>query len=214
LYSVFQQDIQDNWLENIDWIKIKERPGGAKEDDNEDSEDEVEETVDKIDIYQRILKYLKPGESVTRAIRRLGGSKSSSQRWKKTKPGAVEKPDGTDKEAMLELTGLADKLTQIGDYDIYSETFEKLTHSVNTGNEAKPKKVEIPAVTNSDDALDMFADDIDEQKTDAANGKTTDENKSEKSNSPHFVFHQSWIMQVLCQSLVLKIQIEESTEFF
>ncbi|XP_064618794.1 CD2 antigen cytoplasmic tail-binding protein 2 homolog [Lineus longissimus] len=175
-----EQNIADNWLENIDWVKIKERPKGAKNDDDDDSDEEEEDKVDKIDIYQQILKYLKPGESVARAIKRLGGSKSSSQRWKKPKPGQVEKPDGTDKEAMLELTGFADKLTQIGDYDIYSDTFEKLTHLVNTANEAKPKKVEIPADADSDDALDMFADDIDEKKADAANGKTVDaEKKSE-----------------------------------
>ena len=53
------------------------------------------------------------GESVAKALKRLGGGKavSASQRWKKKKLGEKEDPaEKENKETMLRLTGIADEI--------------------------------------------------------------------------------------------------------
>ena len=112
---------------------------------------------------------MKPGESVAKTLRRLGGNKaamSASQRWKKKKAGAVEDPQAKEnKEKMLKLTGLADTiLTRSGNMEIYEETFESITHKIKVEEEKKVgPKTNIPDGVDDDDALDMFADSLDDK---------------------------------------------------
>lgn len=45
-----QAEIRDEWMDNIDWEKIKEKEGNQKEVDMEDSDEE--EKVDLCSIYK------------------------------------------------------------------------------------------------------------------------------------------------------------------
>lgn len=73
------EEIRDNWLDNVDWQKVKKDPNsqynlvdnavGLGEDS--DSSDEV---FDEIKNYQEMLNFMKPGETVNKALNRLGGT--------------------------------------------------------------------------------------------------------------------------------------------
>lgn len=113
-----------------------------------------------------MIVYLKSGETVLKAIKRLGSSSAStstaglsaSQRWSKKKPtqqaNAFSLDPETvkaDKQALDTLTGFANQFIDRGFYDIYDETFEKIQLKLreNSGREA--------------DSLDIFADNVDEK---------------------------------------------------
>lgn len=79
------------------------------------------------------------------------------------------------KESMLRLTALADQLLQSGDLGVYESTVEKLKHELERN---RPQTVSAAAAKSleaedDDDALDMFADEIDADKLSKA--KTKDE---------------------------------------
>nr|BAN21141.1 aspartyl beta-hydroxylase, putative [Riptortus pedestris] len=80
--------IRDNWLENIDWIKVKQQEED-KTAGGKDNYDDMPEAVDTLELYRKILTYLKPKETITQALKRLGGSKSlsASERLKLKKAG-------------------------------------------------------------------------------------------------------------------------------
>ncbi|ESO96291.1 hypothetical protein LOTGIDRAFT_144141 [Lottia gigantea] len=162
-----KDQIQDNWMDNIDWVRVKEREKGDKRKMEEDSDDE-DEPIDKIKIYKEMLSLMEPGESVTKSLRRLGGNKGkiqlASQRWKAKKQKGSDKPSAEEtanKEKLLSLTSLANSLISEGDMETYELTFEKINYLI------KPKvgkeKFDIPQDADADDALDMFADNFDEQ---------------------------------------------------
>jgi len=55
---------------------------------------------------------------------------TASQRWKQKKSGNIESTSG-DREAVLKLTGLADKvLSKYGNMDVYQETYESINFKV------------------------------------------------------------------------------------
>ena len=147
-----------------------------------ESESESEEEVDiitkydktsEIETFKKIIFYLKPGENILKAIKRLGNSSkseggstaslSASQRWlkKKNQPEATSKKDSkitpesikADKEALEKLTGLANYFIDKGYYDIYEETYEKIQNKIDSSNQEAKK---------SADAFDIFADEVDE----------------------------------------------------
>ena len=133
-----------------------------------------------------MIKLLQPGESIAKALRRLGGNKgkhmSSSQRWqaKKQKKQETEedKLAAKNKEDMLKLTGLADEVLQTGNMDIYEMTYEKLGYELKQFDE-KNDRVTLPENIDDDDALDMFADDFDKKENakDLKNTTTTADEK-------------------------------------
>ncbi|CAI9740722.1 antigen cytoplasmic tail-binding 2-like [Octopus vulgaris] len=107
-----QDEIRDNWIDNIDWQYVKHtskqnssaRKSYDDDDDDEDDDDEYEfgGGVESNSIYEKMVKLMLPGETVLRAIRRLGGGVKSRQkasaanRWK-TKMGR-KKSEGEEKE--------------------------------------------------------------------------------------------------------------------
>jgi CD2 antigen cytoplasmic tail-binding protein 2 len=151
---IFKKDpdqIQDHWLDNIDWVKVEERATAATKPDSEPKPDHQ---FDLKDNYRRIVSLLKPGETVKQAIRRLGQSASSAKRKKSNS----ETDDGDEskniaKEEMMNLISLADELISSGDMDAYERTFEQLTFRLK----------------DSDAALDMFSE---KDQTDASTSKT------------------------------------------
>lgn len=198
-----EEDVRDNWIDNIDWQQIKQfnkkkKSTGSFED---------EESFDTRQIYQQMFELMQPGETVLKALRRLGGSKgkaaSSIDRWKnkkqtnKTDNSGAKSATSTnpfddvkkreDKENMLRLTGFADKLLNTGQMEVYEMTYEKLYYIL------KPEvskfglshdSSKLTAAKETDDAmLDMFADSIDD-KTES-NGKTRTNAERREGESSH-----------------------------
>ncbi|XP_077996315.1 CD2 antigen cytoplasmic tail-binding protein 2-like [Glandiceps talaboti] len=174
--------IRDSWLDNIDWVEIKERKQPVLADD-----DSNDEPLDEHKVYSEILTYLNPGESIAKGIHRLGGGKSggsSSRKWqaKKQKTEDTEEQKAK-KEEMLKLTGLVDQLVQRGQYDAYTYTYERIQHTVKSKKSTKPTK-DNDGDHDSDDALDMFADEIDDKKISTkaeANGKDSKQDANSSS---------------------------------
>lgn len=159
-------------------MKIKEQPPGRKkppqdsaEEEEEDDDDcEVGRTpLDKKALLEGMVDLLQPGETVARAIQRLGdkgGPKGSGRqrrpwsRLREEEPAEEgEKPGSPERKEQLErLSGLADQMVARGVYEIYQETREKLA--------LRLRALEAPpGVSNAaEPELDMFAEDIDEAK--------------------------------------------------
>lgn len=171
-----KDEVKDAWLDNIDWVKIKQKTKEENdaEEEADDKEDEAQFLYNEVGNYKAMVELMQPGESVAKTLRRLGGGKaamSASQRWKKKKAGAKEDPQEAENKAkMLKMTGLADAiLTRSGNMEIYEETYESIMHKIKSEEEKKVgPKTSIPDGMEDEDALDMFADSLDDKSKEAA----------------------------------------------
>lgn len=157
-----ERAIRDNWLDNIDWEKICEEDGG--EDNNADNVSN--HSIDKINFnsivcYRNMLNFMQPKETVSKALRRLGGSEkriSTAERLKRKKAGTLESAveDVESKDSFLRLTELANELLMYaGNVDVYEESYEAIQLRVcewelqHANQEALPEE------------LDMYSEDFD-----------------------------------------------------
>ncbi|CAH0553663.1 unnamed protein product [Brassicogethes aeneus] len=155
-----ETEIKDNWLDNIDWQRIKTNAKFKEKynvDDKglgaeSDSDEGAESDFDEIETYKKIIGYVKPKETINKAIKRLSGDQklSSMERLRRKKAGTLN-----SSEDVTNLTEFANKiLTKLGNMDIYQETFEQIQGKIDlhdNKNKAKAKEPE----------LDMYADDFD-----------------------------------------------------
>ncbi|XP_067421816.1 CD2 antigen cytoplasmic tail-binding protein 2 isoform X2 [Emydura macquarii macquarii] len=162
--------IRDNWLDNIDWVRIKEQPpGGRQPPSGGQEEDGGRPPLDKQTLLEGMVELVRPGETVARAIQRLGskgGGRGPRPRrdWSRAKaeaPPPEEEggaaPGSPQRREQLErLSGLADQMVGRGVYEIYQETREKLA--------LRLRALTQPPPTPHQPALDMFADHIDEAR--------------------------------------------------
>ncbi|XP_019871179.2 CD2 antigen cytoplasmic tail-binding protein 2 homolog [Aethina tumida] len=154
-----EKEIKDNWLDNIDWQQIKSNASfkdkynidnkGLGDDSESDSEPEPD--FDEFGTYKKIIGYMKPKETINKAIKRLSGDLmklSSLERLKRKKAGTLN-----SNEDVTNLTELANSvLSKLGNMDVYQETFEQIQAKINM-HERKGKAKE--------PELDMYADDFD-----------------------------------------------------
>uniref|UniRef100_T1JFP8 GYF domain-containing protein n=1 Tax=Strigamia maritima TaxID=126957 RepID=T1JFP8_STRMM len=185
-----EDNVRDEWLDNIDWVKVKTQPiprSSCENDDDEDSND-MQSNLNRKEVYHQMLELMKPTETVTRALKRLGGTSSStsaSKKWlrkpEKAKSDKTEntKTDESDREKFLRLTELADSLVQAGDVEIYSDTYEKLQFSSNE------KKTEAPL-------LDMFSDNFDNDLQQRIDKKTMEDPSETDTNKGATVDDVMW----------------------
>ncbi|XP_053550661.1 CD2 antigen cytoplasmic tail-binding protein 2 isoform X2 [Bombina bombina] len=92
--------IRDHWLDNIDWVRIKENSVARSVHSSEGDSDTDEGRTPKgiKELLEGILELLQPGETVAKGIQRLGGSGSRKrgssqrgrQRQKERQDGAAE----------------------------------------------------------------------------------------------------------------------------
>eukprot|EP00731_Ephydatia_muelleri_P019597 Em0012g422a len=140
--------VEDNWLQDVDWNKVEElQEWNSKQSAAEGSDVEGDKKTDRLAVQKQILEILRPGETILKALKRLGGSKvqTASEKWKKPKKGSEIKmeeeqcePSAEDKKLVVEnLTGLADQLIADGDYSIYDETYERLKLKIQREEKAK-----------------------------------------------------------------------------
>ena len=155
-----EKEIRDEWLDGVDWQKIDERAVKIEKAKEEQQFEDAPDEIDKIAVIKLILEILKPGETVLKGLKRLGGKtptqSSASRKWKvkrqkvETKDvdetGSSENTSG-NKELLLKLTGLADDLLQAGMFSIYQDSYEKLTYRVKNIEKEKAEALE-------DDALE------------------------------------------------------------
>ncbi|KAL0124742.1 hypothetical protein PUN28_006533 [Cardiocondyla obscurior] len=188
-----EKQIRDNWLDNIDWVQIK--PGSTNVQKNKkssdspgladsDSDDEGNIMFDPIPLYKQILEYLKPGETVSKTLCRLGKGKkklTTAERWKKKKESKTQaEEEDPNSVNIIKLTELAnDLLTRTGNMDIYQESYEQIKKKIKQADKhAHPSKKEAE--------LDMYADDFDEKEKakldDAESGKTLEAGNADKTS--------------------------------
>ncbi|XP_050525846.1 CD2 antigen cytoplasmic tail-binding protein 2 homolog [Daktulosphaira vitifoliae] len=170
-----EKEIQDNWLENIDWCKIKDM---SKEPNKSDDIVDESEQFNVIAAYKEIINLMEPKETVSKALRRLGGTKrlTTAERWKMKKAGLSTDDESSSK--VTRLTELANQiLTANGNMDVYQETHEQITQII-----AKSENKGGPSSSMTSD-LDMYADDFDEkEKEKLVNTSTTSKEEPEKSS--------------------------------
>lgn len=204
-----EKDIRDNWLDNIDWVKIKEQPvkkkkkglsakrrrrvgdedeaeeerqREEKQDEDEDEEEEESEAQEDplasytpYQLTEAVVNLLQPGETVSAALRRLGGLGGRKRKGRARDGGEEEKDEASirDTEKLDRLTALADRLVVLGEYEIYQRTYEKLAYRLKGKQQRGAAGKE-----EEEDELDMFADQFDErhgQKTEEKTDKDEEE---------------------------------------
>lgn len=151
------KDISDNWLDNIDWVKVKSETDGTGqkktlgEEDSDDSQDDLlKPKFDEKVKYKEMLAMMNPKETVKRALQRLGVRISSAERWKRKKMGLVD--DSSEK--VTKLTELANEiLTNTGNMDVYEETYEAIE-----------KRLKESSGMTTAAELDMYDDNFDTQE--------------------------------------------------
>ncbi|XP_043787766.1 CD2 antigen cytoplasmic tail-binding protein 2 homolog [Apis laboriosa] len=187
-----EKEIRDNWLDNIDWMQIKPSSTASVKKKSEsgkthgladsDSEDEGPDIMfNPTQIYKQILEYLQPGETVSKALCRLGKGKkklTTAERWKrKQEKKSIE--DDQNSISITKLTELANELlTRTGNMDIYQESYEHIKKKVEIGEKhAHPSKQEAE--------LDMYADDFDVKEKAKLDGNEGNVNEIDNSENEH-----------------------------
>ncbi|XP_066498478.1 CD2 antigen cytoplasmic tail-binding protein 2 [Hoplias malabaricus] len=194
-----EKEIRDNWLDNIDWVKIKEQPvkkkkkglsakrrrragdedeadeerqreeqqGEGEEEEEEEEKEPEEDPLASLSLYQlleAVVNLLQPGETVSAALRRLGGLGGRKKKGR-LRDGAEDEKEkeemsNRDPEKLEKLTGLADRLVGVGEYEIYQQTYEKLAYKLKS---MQPGASTEKRGEKEEDELDMFADEFDEK---------------------------------------------------
>ncbi|XP_038619126.1 CD2 antigen cytoplasmic tail-binding protein 2 [Tachyglossus aculeatus] len=141
-----EAEIRDSWLDNIDWVKIRERPPGqaSPSDSDSDGEGPGQTPLGPQALLEGLLELLLPGETVAGALRRLGTRGGRGLR----RPSSPQRLDL--------LSGLADQMVARGHHGVYQETRERLA--------VRLKRLNAPASTAPEaapaPALDMFAEEV------------------------------------------------------
>lgn len=183
-------DLKDNWLDNIDWIKVKKDSNYKQKNNTTDdivssSDDEDEEKAEMqarkerfniVESYKEILVFMQPQESINRTLQRLNKSKTkmtTAQRFKMKKAGVIDESS----ENITKITGIVNEiLTQTGNMDVYEETYEDIKTKI---KEQEDKQQAGPSKAAE---LDMYADDFDEKEVGKLNTDTsTTESKTENN---------------------------------
>ncbi|XGW13573.1 hypothetical protein V3C99_000135 [Haemonchus contortus] len=154
IFNKKEKEIKDNWLDEIDWSKVKEKAGEQWEQSN-DQDDEapppVLNDIRRKEIFSALIAIVKPNQTVAKALTELKKAKGLTAaeerklRWKAKKEGKTLAESDSQKDTRL-ISGLADELISAGHMDVYEWTREKIEFFL--------KKLESTAV----DSVDMFSD--------------------------------------------------------
>lgn len=170
----------DNWLDDVDWVKVKKDENYRKkyytadgEYNSSSDEDEAlaapAKPFDSLTSFREILSFMQPRESINKSLQRLNKSKmnvTTAQRFKMKKQGIVDEAS----EKITKITGLVNEiLTKTGNMNVYELTFEQIQLKVKEmGDKSEAGSSKAPE-------LDMYADDFDEKekgKLNEPSGKT------------------------------------------
>uniref|UniRef100_A0A671KKG4 CD2 antigen cytoplasmic tail-binding protein 2 n=2 Tax=Sinocyclocheilus anshuiensis TaxID=1608454 RepID=A0A671KKG4_9TELE len=125
-----------------------------------------------------------PGETVAAALRRLGGLGGHKKKGR-LREGEEEKKETSNRDAdkLDKLTALADRLVGIGEFEIYQQTYEKLTYKLKGLTRGKAAKM----LEEEKDDLDMFAEEFDEK-----HGAEKDEDKDNSRVNDVVMWEYKW----------------------
>ncbi|XP_008822081.1 CD2 antigen cytoplasmic tail-binding protein 2 isoform X1 [Nannospalax galili] len=144
--------IRDSWLDNIDWVKIKERPLDKHQASDSEEENGLGQTpMSAQALLEGLLELLLPRETVAGALRRLGARGGGKGGSKGT--GRPSSPQRLDR-----LSGLADQMVARGNLGVYQETRERLAMRLK-GLGGRTQGSHDPKPPPS---LDMFAEEVTE----------------------------------------------------
>ncbi|KPM09293.1 CD2 antigen cytoplasmic tail-binding protein 2-like protein [Sarcoptes scabiei] len=141
-------EIRDNWLDNINWDRVKQDKSVVKQKENDSSSDDDDEessskTLNLQELYSTVCNLIQPTETIRKAIQRYGKqckSTSNDRRkgLKRKQNDDNEKNLGEQsndsREKMMQLISIADKILQTGDMDIYEKTFEQFQFYLKNAN--------------------------------------------------------------------------------
>lgn len=146
--------------------------GGEEEEEEEEipAEDPLASFTQQ-QLVEAVLELLTPGETVAAGLRRLGGLGGRKKGKLRDENEATEKTT-RDAEKLDKLTALADRLVGSGMFEIYQQTYEKLSYKMKSMSSKKPAvgKQKGSDDDEEEDELDMFSDKFDEKVT----GKSED----------------------------------------
>lgn len=142
-----KEDLRDAWLEELDEYTDEdyEKLMKKKADERLSAEDEsaTKSFVTDLEIYKKIIPILKAGESVMRALKRLGAGIKQQPKFRKgtVKAGSTSRETDEVKIEFENLTSAADLLLQRGNLEIYQETLEKVRLTVR--NEESKRSLDV-----------------------------------------------------------------------
>lgn len=160
----------DNWLDDVDWVKIKKNEDYRKkyytadgEYNSSSDEDDLPSATaatkfDSFTSFKEILSFMQPGESVNKTLQRLNKSKikvSTAQRFKMKKEGIIDEAS----ENITKITGIVNEiLTKTGNMNVYELTFEQIKLKMKDVGDKNA------AGSSKDVELDMYSEDFDEKE--------------------------------------------------
>ncbi|KAI6660828.1 CD2 antigen cytoplasmic tail-binding protein 2 [Oopsacas minuta] len=146
-YTFRDEEVTDNWLTDIDWSNVDEQGEMLSQLESErqffkrdakvilskeplkDTSQTVKAVLSKSECISRIVCLLNPRETVAQALKRLKPNKQKGNRKEDISPSVDNNHKGQD-NAFLELTELADLMCYHNEYDIYSNSLEKLQNNL------------------------------------------------------------------------------------
>ncbi|PIC42857.1 hypothetical protein B9Z55_009797 [Caenorhabditis nigoni] len=153
-----EKDIQDAWLDGIDWSTVKKTAGDQWEGDEKKEGDENDESAPatmsdarKKEIFEQLVQLLQPNQSIARALTQLKKKKGLTPaeerklRYAAKAAGKEFQPTDGQKEIAV-LSELADELISAGFMDAYEWHREKISFQLQK------------MISTAADELDMFSD--------------------------------------------------------
>ncbi|OQR76050.1 CD2 antigen cytoplasmic tail-binding protein 2-like [Tropilaelaps mercedesae] len=162
-----KDELRDGWLDNIDWVEVKEREEAETKafPDSPNSNSNDANDIDVKEIYSKMLEVIRPGENVLQCIKRLGGGQPSNKTNRKEK----KKLNSNQQMVLDKIVGLANDILATGDMDIYQKTYEQLKFAL------APKK--------DTACMDIFAeDDAPVEEVKASYGPSTSAERKDLSD--------------------------------
>lgn len=141
---IFKKDtdeIKDNWIDNIDWVEIKDVKPATEADDA--ASEEKSTKIDFEDCLKKLIELMNPNETVQKAIQRLGKSKLKNVNRNRNKNKQKKSPDQSSaadskeeqeekerKDKLNSLLELSNELLNNGDMNIYETKYETLKYQL------------------------------------------------------------------------------------
>ncbi|KAH8378263.1 hypothetical protein KR093_010459 [Drosophila rubida] len=176
-----ETEIKDNWLDNIDWVKVeKDKNYFDPNNEEQNGQDDALPSFNLAASLRKMIEFMKPGESVQIALQRLGRKRpklSTLEKLKQKKAGI----ENIETQQIAKLTEVAnDILSKTGNMDIYQETYEKIMQKLeNLPGPSKPVS----------ESFDMYADDFEEKESKRL--KTT-QKEEEEPNTNEIKWEFKW----------------------
>lgn len=160
----------------------EEKQADGKNEDEEEEEEEMEPAEDPLASYtqhqltEAVVELLLPGETVAKALRRLGGL-GGKKRGKLKEESEPTEETKRDAEKLDRLTALADRLVGSGMFEIYQQTYEKLAYMMKSMSSKRPAVGKEPGSDEEEEELDMFGDKFDETQKGSSADKEEEQDR-------------------------------------